>query len=378
MMSVQNPGWTNLLRLEGFDFLTYIREQGTLRLKFSVLSEALYKHLCREVGTERDAQQVWEAVPDVLERCNEQATYEKQGADWAYAWLHLLDRYVRTWIALEYLVEKSCIPMGKFGVNALDVGTGSGPSAFAIHDFYTAMFDFSEKRRNSKWRQRAYVTCVELDGKTNHLRHLLAETVSEMSQCKSEGLLGICSALPDFEGILPTQERKKLLQTLRREEDEYIDDGTGQWTSEHRYSLEEANDMAQSQHRYRLIMFSNFLTTVHTVDDFKPNLEDILHDAAPGSALLILGGKQRQYPRVYKAMDQLASDAGFQLKVPGKAVSSSESEIAGRVYEEGQRFYQHLQELAPNQDDGTRVVRRHFENSRKPAPSSQLWAYRKY
>ena len=114
-MGVQRHGWTNLLRHEGSDFLTYIREQGTLRIKFNVLSEALYKHLCREVCTEEDARHVWEAVPAVLGRCNEQATYEKLGADWAYAWLHLLDRYVRTWIALEYLVEKSCIPMGKYG-----------------------------------------------------------------------------------------------------------------------------------------------------------------------------------------------------------------------------------------------------------------------
>ena len=208
-MSVQKPGWTNLLRLEGTDFLTYIREQGTLQEKFSVLSEALYRHLCREVRTERDAQQVWEAVPDVLERCNEQATYDKPGADWAYAWQHLLDRYVRTWVALEYLVEKSCIPMGKSGVSALDVGTGPGPSAFAIHDFYTAMVDFSDKKRNSKWRPAAFVTCVELDRKSNRLRHLLAETMSEMSQRKSEGLLGICSALPDFKWIIAKTTAKK-------------------------------------------------------------------------------------------------------------------------------------------------------------------------
>ena len=190
-MSVQRHGWTSLLRHEGSDFLTYIREQGTLRIKFNVLSEGLYKHLCREVCTEEDARHVWEAVPAVLGCCNEQATYEKLGADWAYAWLHLLDRYVRTWIALEYLVEKSCIPMGKYGVSAIDVGTGPGPSAFAVHDFYTAMVDFSEQRNNSKWRQPSYVTCVELDGRTNRLRHILAEIVFELSQRKSEGVLAI-------------------------------------------------------------------------------------------------------------------------------------------------------------------------------------------
>ena len=128
-------------------------------------------------------------------------------------------------------------------------------------------------------------------------------------------------------------------------------------------------------------MFSNFLTTTGKVNDFKPNLEDILHDAAPGSVLLILGGKQRQYRQyldVYKNMDQLASEAGFQLKIGDKTVSSSDSETADRVYEEGQRFYKHLQELSPNKDDDTQKVRNHFEGSRRCASSSELRAYRKY
>ena len=97
------------------------------------------------------------------------------GAACAYAWLHLLDRYVRTWLALERLVQKSSLPMGKNGVRALDVGTGPGPAAFAIHDFYAAMVEFSEKTDNPKWRQPAQLTCFEFDGSTNHFRHLLAE-----------------------------------------------------------------------------------------------------------------------------------------------------------------------------------------------------------
>ena len=376
-MSDQRKSWTDLLHHEGRDFLTYIKQQGTLRIKFGVLSAALYKHLCKEVCTQENAHHVWKAIPAVLGCCNEQGAYEKPGFVWAYAWLHLLDRYVRTWIALKRLVEESCIPMGRYGVSALDVGTGPGPSAFAIHDFYTAMVEFSEKTGNLKWQQPAHVTCIELDSRSNHLRHLLAEIVFEQSQRKSKGVLKMCGALADFGEIKPTQERRQLLQTLRNAEDEYFDEEANQWTSELSYSQEEANLMAQSLHRYRLIMFSNFLTTFDKVNCFKPNLEDILQDAAPGSVLLVLGGKKKEYPRVYEYVDQLASDAKFQLKVAGKLVSCSKSEIV-RVHEEGQRFYKHLQELDPNEDYDTLEVRKHFEGTPESAPSSQLWAYRKY
>ena len=161
--------------------------------------------------------------------------------------------------------------MGKYGVNVLDVGTGPGPAAFAIHDFYTAMIDYSKVGANAQWRQPSHVTCVEFDKSTNHFRHILAEIMFEQAQRESEGVLAMCHALSDFGELQPRQERKQYLQALRNSEDEYFDDVAGHWTSTPRYLPEEANYVAQSQHRYRLITFSNFLTTVETVKCFEPN-----------------------------------------------------------------------------------------------------------
>ena len=168
------------------------------------------------------------------------------GAACAYAWLHLLDRYVRTWFALEILVDKNCFPMGKNGVRALDVGTGPGPSAFAIHDFYASMIEFSRTRDNSRWRQPLYVTCVESDDNTKHFRHLLAEIMFEQAQRKSEGVLAMCHNLADFGRLEPTRERMETLQALRNAEETYFDEVSGQWTSDLLYFPEEANYIAQS------------------------------------------------------------------------------------------------------------------------------------
>ena len=76
--------------------------------------------------------------------------------------------------------------------------------------------------------------------------------------------------------------------------------------------------MAQSLHRYRLIVFSNFLTTVGSVTTFEPNLVDILADAQPGSVVMALGGKRGPYPEVYAYVDRLAKSAGFEIEVAEK------------------------------------------------------------
>ena len=176
-MNSRRAGWTFLLKQDGPDFLAWVRDEQMLSRRLDILAAALSSLLHEWIRTPEEAHDVWMAVPEVLGRCNEQATYEKPGAASAYAWLHLLDRYVRTWLALERLVQCACLPMGRDGVRALDVGTGPGPAAFGIHDFYASMVQFSEVRDEPKWRQPADVTCVEFDASTNHFRHQLAEVL---------------------------------------------------------------------------------------------------------------------------------------------------------------------------------------------------------
>lgn len=379
-MSPRIQGWTGLMKREGADFLAWAREERVLTIKFSLLATALSTLLHGSVRTPEDAHDVWEAVPAVLSCCNEQATYEKPGAACAYAWLYLLERYVRTWLALERLVQKNCLPMGKHGVRALDVGTGPGPAAFAINDFYAAMVEFSEETDNPKWRQQPRLTCIEFDKSTNHFRHLLAELLFQEAGGESEGVLSMTSALHDFGELEPTRERKQYFEVLRNKEGEYFDDVAGRWDSSRVYLPDEANDMAQSLHRYRLVTFSNFLTTPGFVKSVKPNLVKVLYDASPGSVVLVLGGRSDlyQYQEIYEYVDRLVNPLGFELTVEGDRVSCSDSELAGQVYEQGRLFYEVLQELDRNEDDATKMVRKYFEGG-TPVDfhSSEIRAYRK-
>ena len=102
--------------------LQWLAREKRLSRGFDGLAQALREILEAEIQMPADARRVWDAASSVLGRCNDPATYRLAGADTAYAWLHLLDRYVRTWVALERLLREGMLPMGQHGVRVLDVG----------------------------------------------------------------------------------------------------------------------------------------------------------------------------------------------------------------------------------------------------------------
>lgn len=377
-MRVGKPGWTDLLRRNGPELLQWLSARSALHINFNAFATALQTLLFSRISTSDDARDVWDATPAVLSQCNEQSTYEMDGAPYAYAWLYLLDRYARTWRALEHLVAASCLPLARNGVRVLDVGTGPGPAAFATYDFYAAMTQFSQDRGLPQFNQPPAITCVEFDRGTNHLRHHLAEVLFGQTDRQNTGVLAMCDALSDFRDIAPSEERARLKSRLLWEEDEYFNEDRNEWDSESRYSAAEANNIAQSLYRYRLIIFSNFLTTVGATRSFELNMIDVLSDAQPGSVILVLGGKGGPYPTIYDYVDGLATGSDFQLVVADQPVSSADTAVADAVFAEGAAFYKHLQCLALDSSEDTRLVRQHFTGNRQPAATSHIRAYRKY
>ena len=156
----------------------------------------------------------------------------------------------------------------------------------------------------------------------------------------------------------------------------YYDVVSDEWASELRYSLDEAHDMTQSEHRYRLLVFSNFLTTKKILKRFEQNIVDILRDAHPGTVLLVIGG---QYPDIYSHIEDLAVSARFRLKIKDDYVTSENSELSDRIYREEVQFYEFLKNCVPDKyhNELPLKIRKHFENSRYPATDTQVWAYRK-
>jgi hypothetical protein len=61
--------------------------------------------------------------------------------------MHLLERYRRTWRVLVELTRTRDLPLARYGVRTLDVGTGPAPVLYAVNDFYGALTRFAETFR---------------------------------------------------------------------------------------------------------------------------------------------------------------------------------------------------------------------------------------
>ena len=339
-------GWTELQRREGDAVLHWLLREQRLRKGFDALAIALRETLDGQIQTASDARAVWHAAPAVLQKCNNPATYTKPHAETAYAWFHLLDRYARTWLALEHLLQRCLLPMGRYGVRVLDVGTGPGPSAFATHDFYAAMDEYAWTADAENWRQPADITCVEKVPAMNHIRHIIAERLIIRGAPRS--VLGMTGGLHDFSTIFPTRERRDLENRLRNQYEEYYDEQREEWHADPLCTPEEANREANAYHRYRLFTFSNFLTTRDTVSTFQENIEDILADAHAGSVLLMIGGRGGCYPAIQQRIARLAVAGGFRRGNDAHAVASADAQLRHRLDHEVRWFYSRLKHLTPH------------------------------
>ena len=379
MMGASSKGWTGFQRRQGRNFLQWLSDRQALQTGFRVLAKSLHELLEQRVRTKEDALKVWATMPAVMGDCDRPGTFGETEAVSAYSWLHLPDRYVRTWLALEQLVEQCLLPMGKEGVRALDVGTGPGPSAFATHDFYAAMTEFAEVSDNELWQQPPQMTCVEREVSMNQFRHHLAEVMAMNGAPQS--VLAMCGGRGAFEVIFPTEERRTKNRSLMWAEASYYDEYSEQWESELLYTPEEANHIANNHFRYRLFTFSNFLTQISMIEDFRPNLTDILNDARAGSVLLIIGGKSDQYQSIHCKVADLAHEAGFSGTLENHLLLSSLAVIDGAVYDEQVRFYRRLKRLAgglPVDNSIASKLKRYFERGEANSwGTSSIHAYRK-
>lgn len=370
------PGWAQILRTHGARFLKWQEHESALRLAGENLARIISTILLERVQSKKDAMAIWAVASDVQEKCNEQSTYEKPFAPEAYLWQHFLERYARTWRALEIMVEHGCLPIATYGVRSLDIGTGPGPSAFAVNDFYETLVRFAVSENVPDFNQPPQVSCVEYDHATNQLRLRIAAICAEIA---SRSAVTLCGYIQDFGTLQFTAERRDAFRSLRWQEECYYDEKAGVWDSELLRTVEEAHQIAESTHRYRLFVFSNFLTEVGTVAKFEQQIRNLLIDAKPGAVVLVLGGSGGHYPEIYSYVDRLTSAGGFQLVLDGVKVSSAETPLAELVYSEGRRFYDHLQGLAPNSDSRLRSLHQKFGSAGHPkkTSSTSVRVYRK-
>lgn len=261
--------------------------------RFLELQFLLENYLGQQFSSDQDgAHAAASQLQNVLQNCDN-ITYEEPGAAEAYAFLHFLDRYHRFQLTFERLNALKLMPLRGRRIDVLDIGTGPGPSMFALSDFYVRTLRKGTSR-DTDWGQQGFnIDYVERSRSFRGWLHHFTEYVND--HCPTEVPWWVPfhhGKFYDFSGI---QFDSAHLETT------YNDHGDSR-TRE-----------VKVKRRFDLIVMSNFLTTKGQVQSFSQELQDCARYLRHNGIMIIVGATNRskKYQEVYDELKQLILDGRY-------------------------------------------------------------------
>ena len=218
---------------------------------------------------------------NVLKNCD-QITYEDPGTVEAYALLHFLDRYHRFQIIFDVLNKNALMPNPKRKIDILDVGTGPGPSMYAISDFYKSLKNLKKVRDTYYIEDSFSIDYVERSYEFRNWLHHFTEYVNFYCPSRMPWHVPFHhGSFFDFKGIEFNQNRTRW---------DYDDDG------------DEISINYIQKFRFDLVIFSNFLTRRKQVEAFSSELKNCIRFLRNNGMLIIVGAKSNseKYRDVYE------------------------------------------------------------------------------
>ena len=240
------------------------------------ITEELKRYLGDRIGgtgqlPRLDADNFVGSLPKVLGACNADI-YDHLGAADAYAFIHLIDRYRRTWQVLERLMECGSLPFHSQKIRVLDVGAGPCASSWAVQDFYALVQLLASKDQvfQRVCGPAVVVHTVERSQAMQQFGHWFSELARRPGPFSAE--------FDNFEGISPSNERRLL-------RDRAVQDLVHGWDYSLRQAVIQVNvlDHSWRDHgRYHLILFSNFLTEEEKTATWQTEIKSLIRELYAG------------------------------------------------------------------------------------------------
>lgn len=222
---------------------------------------------------------------NVLKHCD-QITYEEPGTAEAYALLHFLDRYHRFQLIFDSLHQTKLMPLRSDEVRILDVGTGPGPSMFAVSDFYSNALPKKLNEDSIRKQVGFSIDYVERSYQFRSWLHHFTEFVNYYCPTQVPWLVPFHhGTFHDFQNLEFNQKK------VSWEQD---DDG------------DQIPYHYVRKHRFDLIVFSNFLTTKEQTAAFSKEIEDCARYLRNNGILVVVGAKSssKKYKEVYEEIEK--------------------------------------------------------------------------
>lgn len=365
--------WRRLLLQHRADYSSWLLSAELAHKMVEAIANDLKTYLKWRLTTPSKCIDFWNNRDAVRASCNDNSTYEKPFAAEAYAFTHMVERYWRTWNVLRHLTDMCLLPLGKNGIRMLDVGTGPGPTPYAVLDFYALLRDYGSTRNIDLFStQKVDVQVIEQSRGMNRFLHWFSELSNR------PGPYGAYKV--DFGQLDSATARQRLQKELRSQE--FYDPVTAESYPE--YSTIEANYIAQAHERFRLVIFSNFFTLADTVEKYKSTIESLFLDLRPGSVVLILGATGRndandKYQIIYKQLTELAVKNGMQ-KVTDERMEPFDDRVHTIIKQAQYEVVLHLDQIAGVDKISRKPPHSHYwqpDSKPKIQSSFTLQAYRK-
>lgn len=255
----------------------------------SLLSEFL---LLRLHDNPELAKSVASQLFNVLKHCD-QITYEEPGTAEAYALLHFLDRYHRFQLIYESLHQIKLMPLRSDGVRILDVGTGPGPSMYAVSDFYINAFHKNSSEGDIRDQKNFHIDYVERSHQFRNWLHHFTEFVNYHNPTRTPWLVPFHhGTFNDFQNLEFNQRK------IGWERD---DDG------------DQVPFHYVRKHRFDLIVLSNFLTTKEQATAFSKEIENCARYLRHNGILVVVGAKSssKKYKEVYEEIEKTITSGRY-------------------------------------------------------------------
>jgi hypothetical protein len=185
------------------------------------------------------------------------------------------------------------MPMKETGIDVLDIGTGPGPSMFAVSDFYSERFGQADALHSDHRRPAFKIDYVERSVEFRNWLHHFTEYANSCSPTSQRWYVPYHhGTFHDFRDIEFDQELSSW---------EPDDDGGGEYVS------------YIQRRRYDLITFSNFLTTRDQIIQFKDELQNCARFLRHKGILLVVGATDAsaKYKDVYDALSKVILGRGY-------------------------------------------------------------------
>jgi len=250
--------------------------------------------------------EVCERFLDVLKNCDA-ITYDEEGVSIAYSILHFMDRYHRFQLLFLKLLEEDILPI-KPQIDILDLGSGPGPSMYAMSDMYELYRMFEKETKGVSTIKKLNIEYVEKSIEFTNFLHHFTEFANYPENIDDEWEYRVPYHHTIFNDIsdLVFNERKRVY----RSEYEQIED---EW-----YQIQETVIVKR---RYDLAILSNFLTNVEMVNEFSDQIRKTAFFLRNRGLFVLVGanGSSGKYEPVYDGIDNIVLNNRYSTNRFGSA-----------------------------------------------------------